>query len=99
MTAMARPERRTVRDLRRGNRAVLLRTLYLACPASRQELGGITGLSAGTVSNVTADLLADGVIVEAGLVESDGGRARALRPAGPPHGRPPPAPASAAPRP
>ena len=27
---MATPERRTVRDLRRGNRAVLLRTLYFA---------------------------------------------------------------------
>jgi predicted NBD/HSP70 family sugar kinase len=57
---------------------VLLRTLYLAGPASRQELGGMTGLSAGTVSNVTADLLTDGVIVEAGLVESDGGRPRVL---------------------
>ena len=71
---MVRPERRTVRDLRRGNRAVLLRTLYFAGPTSRHELTGLTGLSAASVSNVTGDLMADNVIVEAGLVESDGGR-------------------------
>ncbi|GAA3801251.1 ROK family transcriptional regulator [Sphaerisporangium flaviroseum] len=75
---MVRPERRTVRDLRRGNRAVLLRTLYFAGPTSRHELSGLTGLSAASVSNVTGDLIADHVIVEAGLVESDGGRPRVL---------------------
>ncbi|ACZ86650.1 ROK family protein [Streptosporangium roseum] len=75
---MVRPERRTVRDLRRGNRAVLLRTLYFEGPTSRHELSGLTGLSAASVSNVTGDLIADGIIVEAGLVESDGGRPRVL---------------------
>ncbi|GGK45430.1 sugar kinase [Planomonospora parontospora subsp. parontospora] len=75
---MVRPERRTVRDLRKGNRAVLLRTLYFAGPTSRHELTRLTGLSAASVSNVTGDLIADGVVVEAGLVESDGGRPRVL---------------------
>ncbi|WP_214111041.1 ROK family protein [Acrocarpospora catenulata] len=75
---MARPERRTVRDLRKGNRAVLLRELYFVGPTSRHELTALTGLSAATVSNVTGDLLADDVIVEAGLVDSDGGRPRVL---------------------
>ncbi|MFC4585224.1 ROK family protein [Sphaerisporangium corydalis] len=75
---MVRPERRTVRDLRRGNRAVLLRTLYFAGPTSRHELSGMTGLSAASVSNVAGDLIADNVVVEAGLVESDGGRPRVL---------------------
>ncbi|MFJ2033679.1 ROK family protein [Streptosporangium sp. NPDC087985] len=75
---MVRPERRTVRDLRRENRAVLLRTLYFEGPTSRHELSGLTGLSAASVSNVTGDLIADDIIVEAGLVESDGGRPRVL---------------------
>ncbi|WP_326822249.1 ROK family protein [Streptosporangium sp. NBC_01756] len=75
---MVRPERRTVRDLRRGNRAVLLRTLYFEGPTSRHELSGLTGLSAASVSNVTGDLITDNVVVEAGLVESDGGRPRVL---------------------
>ncbi|GAA3465706.1 ROK family protein [Nonomuraea roseola] len=83
---MSGPERRTVRDLRRGNRAILLRALYFGGPASRQELTGATGLSAATVSNVTAGLLAEGAIVEAGLVESDGGRPRVLLRVNPEHG-------------
>jgi predicted NBD/HSP70 family sugar kinase len=70
--------RRTTRDLRRGNRAVLLRALYFHGPASRQDLARLTGLSAATVSNVTAELLAEGVLVDAGQVDSDGGRPRVL---------------------
>ncbi|WP_062428280.1 ROK family protein [Herbidospora daliensis] len=83
---MVRPERRTVRDLRRGNRAVLLRALYFAGPTSRHELTALTGLSAATVSNVTGDLLADNVIAEAGLVDSDGGRPRVLLRVNPTYG-------------
>ncbi|GII61035.1 sugar kinase [Sphaerisporangium krabiense] len=78
MGGMAGPERRTVRDLRRGNRAVLLRNLFFAGPASRQELSHLTGLSAASVSNVTGDLLGENIVVEAGLVDSDGGRPRTL---------------------
>ncbi|WP_219471656.1 ROK family transcriptional regulator, partial [Nonomuraea rhizosphaerae] len=75
---MATPERRTVRDLRRGNRSMLLRALYFGGPASRNDLCRVTGLSAATVSTMTGDLLADNVIVEAGQVDSDGGRPRVL---------------------
>ncbi|GAA3800696.1 ROK family transcriptional regulator [Sphaerisporangium flaviroseum] len=75
---MARPERRTVRDVRRGNRAMLLRTLYFDGPASRNDLSGLTGLSAATVSTMTGGLLGDGIVVEAGQVDSDGGRPRVL---------------------
>jgi predicted NBD/HSP70 family sugar kinase len=57
---------------------MLLRTLYFSGPASRNELTGLTGLSAATVSTMTADLLNDNIIVEAGQVESDGGRPRVL---------------------
>ncbi|WP_214105165.1 ROK family protein [Acrocarpospora catenulata] len=75
---MARPERKTVRDVRKGNRGMLLRTLYFDGPASRHELTGLTGLSAATISTMTGDLLADNIIVEAGQVDSDGGRPRVL---------------------
>ncbi|WP_052863291.1 ROK family protein [Streptomyces niger] len=75
---MPERHRRTVRDLRRGNRARLLRRLYLEGPLSRQELAALTGLSSASVSNVTAELLADGLLEEAGSVDSDGGRPRIL---------------------
>ncbi|GAA4572406.1 ROK family transcriptional regulator [Planotetraspora kaengkrachanensis] len=78
--------RRTVRDLRRGNRAVLLRSLYFGGPASRNELSATTGLSAATVSNMTGDLLGENVIVEAGQVDSDGGRPRMLLRVNPEYG-------------
>jgi predicted NBD/HSP70 family sugar kinase len=70
--------RATVRDLRRHNRSVVLSRLYFDGPVSRQDLVGLTGLSAATVSNVTGALVEEGLIVEAGLVDSDGGRPRML---------------------
>ncbi|MGW5446703.1 ROK family transcriptional regulator [Streptomyces asiaticus] len=75
---MGQMNRRTVRDLRRGNRSTLLRQLYFQGPVSRQELGTLTGLSSGSVSNVVGELLADELVEEAGSVESDGGRPRTL---------------------
>ncbi|NLU72759.1 ROK family transcriptional regulator [Streptomyces sp. HNM0575] len=71
-------DRRTVRDLRRSNRAAVLRLLYFEGPLSRQELGPATGLSSGSISNVVTELLAEGVLEEAGSVGSDGGRPRTL---------------------
>jgi predicted NBD/HSP70 family sugar kinase len=68
----------TVRDLRAGNRARVLRALYFDEPRSRQELAGITGLSQASVSNVVGELISEGVVVEAGQVDSDGGRPRVL---------------------
>lgn len=70
----AAPPGRTPRDLRRSNRITVLRRLYFDGPASRVELAGQTGLSAATVTNVVADLLAAGLVVEAGQRGSDGGR-------------------------
>ncbi|MFF4803107.1 ROK family protein [Streptomyces sp. NPDC001351] len=75
---MAGRNGRTVRDLRRANRAVVLQRLYFDGPLSRFELGPVTGLSSGSVSNVVADLVADGLVEEAGSVDSDGGRPRTL---------------------
>src|SRR5260370_1417222 len=70
--------RATIRDLRRRNRSMLLRRLFFAGPLGRQELARQTGLSSATVTNVMSALLAEGVVVEAGVEESDGGRPRVL---------------------
>jgi predicted NBD/HSP70 family sugar kinase len=79
-------QRTTVRDVRRTNRSVLLSKLFLDGPVSRLELSRLTGLSAGTVSNVTGELIDEGLVVEAGLVESDGGRPRVLLTVNPTYG-------------
>jgi predicted NBD/HSP70 family sugar kinase len=71
-------ERRTVRDLRRSNRSVVLAKLYRDGPLSRQEVSAATLLSQASVSNLVAELLEDGLVEEAGLVDSDGGRPIAL---------------------
>jgi len=70
--------RATVRDLRRVNRTVVLRRLFLGGPLNRVVLAQLTGLSAGSVTNVTAELLEEGLIREVGFEESDGGRPRVL---------------------
>ena len=75
---MAGRNGRTVRDLRRGNRTVVLQRLYFDGPLSRFELAPATGLSGGSISNVVAELVEDGLVEEAGTVESDGGRPRTL---------------------
>lgn len=69
---------RTVRDLRRESRGAVLQRLYFDGPMSRHALGPATGLSSGSVSNVVAELLADGLVEEAGSVGSDAGRPRRL---------------------
>ncbi|MFG2828076.1 ROK family protein [Streptomyces sp. NPDC048434] len=75
---MAERPQRTVRDLRRANRTAVLERLYFDGPMSRQELVPATGLSSGSVSNVVTELTEDGLLEEAGVVESDGGRPRTL---------------------
>ncbi|MGK3942461.1 ROK family protein [Streptomyces sp. RP5T] len=75
---MAGRSGRTVRDLRRGNRAAVLQRLYFDGPMSRFELAPATGLSGGSISNVVAELVEDRLVEEAGTVESDGGRPRTL---------------------
>ncbi|MET9549120.1 ROK family protein [Streptomyces sp. NPDC006627] len=69
---------RTVRDLRRENRTAVLQRLYFDGPQSRFSLGPVTGLSSGSVSNVVAELVAEGLVEEAGSVDSAGGRPRTL---------------------
>ncbi|HTW06596.1 MAG TPA: ROK family transcriptional regulator [Acidimicrobiales bacterium] len=75
---MSTKGRATVRDLRRVNRGAVLRRLFLQGSLNRVALAQITGLSSGSVTNVTAALLEEGLICEVGLEESDGGRPRVL---------------------
>src|SRR5215469_9989737 len=79
-------KRGTVRDLRRENRSVLLWSLYFSQPRSRQELSQATGLSLASVSNVVHELLDEGIVIEAGSVDSDGGRPRVLLAMNPEYG-------------
>ncbi|OLE22250.1 MAG: sugar kinase [Actinobacteria bacterium 13_1_20CM_3_71_11] len=75
MTERRRP---TVRDLRRTNRSALLSELCRSAPLTRSDLGAATGLSQATVSNLVAGFIAEGLVVETGSVDSDGGRPSSL---------------------
>ncbi|MGV9213685.1 ROK family protein [Micromonospora sp. RB23] len=66
--------RATNRSVRLRNRSALLTKLFLDAPLTRQDLVRSTGLSQPAVSNVVTDLIDEGVVVEAGAAESDGGR-------------------------
>jgi predicted NBD/HSP70 family sugar kinase len=66
----------TTRDLRRRSRAALLSAVYLGQAASRPELAKLAGMSSAAVSNVVSDLIDDGLVAEAGSVDSNGGRPR-----------------------
>jgi glucokinase-like ROK family protein len=68
----------TVRDLRRRNRRSVLQRLYVDGRMSRLEMSQRSGLSAATVTNVVAELLAEGIVVEAGSEDSEGGRPRTI---------------------
>ena len=68
----------TVLDLRRVNRSTVLRRIYLDRSVSRQELSELSGLSPGTVTNVVAELLHEGIVIEAGIEASNGGRPRSI---------------------
>jgi predicted NBD/HSP70 family sugar kinase len=78
--------RGTIRDLRRENRAAVLWSLYFNRPGSRLELSATTGLSPASVTNVARELLDEGIVSEAGSMESDGGRPRTLLDINPDHG-------------
>jgi multiple sugar transport system substrate-binding protein len=69
---------RTTRDLRRINRSQALRTVYFDGPISRLQASRLTGLSPATVTNVTAELLSEGIIIESGSVDSEVGRPSTL---------------------
>ncbi|GCE31579.1 sugar kinase [Dictyobacter alpinus] len=68
----------TSRDVRRVNRSIVLHAIYRAGDISRLQLSQSAGLSVATVTNVVAELLAEGILLEAGLEPSNGGRPRTI---------------------
>jgi len=72
------PSRRTVRDLRRSNREHILRQIYFDAPISRLDVSQRLRLSPATVTSVVAEFLSEGLVIESGLEESEGGRPRTL---------------------
>jgi predicted NBD/HSP70 family sugar kinase len=83
---MIRASKPTVMDIRRVNRSTVLRSIYLDRSVSRQELSQLTGLSSATVTNVVAELFQDGIVIEAGMEESQGGRPRSILTINPTYG-------------
>lgn len=67
-----------MRDVRRANRSSLLTDLFHGALQSRQQLASSTALSQASVSNLIGEMLEEGLVEEAGLVGSDGGRPRVL---------------------
>ena len=67
-----------MRDVRRANRASLLTDLFHGGMQSRQQLAASTALSQASVSNLIGEMIDEGLVEEAGLVGSDGGRQRVL---------------------
>jgi predicted NBD/HSP70 family sugar kinase len=59
------PGKASMDDVRLRNRAVLLRALRRAGPASRTRLAALTGLSSGAVSSLSSEMLAEGLIAPA----------------------------------
>src|SRR5258707_10101407 len=84
--SMPRTRTTTVRDLRKSNRSLALWQVFLNGPLTRQEVGDLSGLSTATVSNLVAALEAEGVVVEVGLEDSNGGRPRGLLQVNPEYG-------------
>lgn len=83
---MPRTRTTTVRDLRKSNRARALWELYMNGPLTRQEVGVAAGVSPATVSNLVGELLEQGVVIEVGLEDSNGGRPRGLLQVNPEYG-------------
>jgi predicted NBD/HSP70 family sugar kinase len=84
--SMPRASAVTVRDLRNSNRSRALWELYMHGPLTRQAVGYAAGVSLATVSNLVGDLIEQGVIVEVGLEDSNGGRPRGLFQVNPEYG-------------
>lgn len=73
-TGSSGPGPATVSDVRQRNRRQALRSIILAGQMSRAELAKESGLSIGSVTNLATELIAEGLVMEAGVVASRGGR-------------------------
>src|SRR3954452_14292220 len=65
--------------LKRQNRAAVLRAIVSYGPISRRALRDTTGLTASTITNIVAELIAIGLVQELAACEPSGGPGRAGR--------------------
>ena len=63
-------------DIRISNRAGLLEAIRRNHGISRAELVDLTGLTQAAISNIVVELMAMGLVEEAGVITSGGGRPR-----------------------
>ncbi|MBC7250669.1 MAG: ROK family transcriptional regulator [Anaerolineae bacterium] len=71
MTRLWTANRQLIRAI---NRSTVLNIVKADGPISRTEIGRLSGLSPATVSEITADLIAEGLIYEKAAGDSTGGR-------------------------
>ena len=64
----------TVSSLRQRNTALALRQIIISGQTTRANLARDCNLSMASITNIVADLIADGLVVETGSVASRGGR-------------------------
>lgn len=64
----------TIRSLRTQNRSAALIHLITAGQATRAEIAAAAGLSSASATNIVADLMAEGLVAETGVLASQGGR-------------------------
>jgi predicted NBD/HSP70 family sugar kinase len=68
----------TTSTLARVNQTAIVEALRGMGALSRQQLGALTGLSPATINRLTATLIEEGAVVQAGHVPSTGGRPAVL---------------------
>lgn len=68
------------------NRQTIVQQLYFAGPVTRLELSQSCGLSPATITNIVSELLLEGVVIESGMEESQGGRPRTILSINPEYG-------------
>lgn len=64
----------TVRDVRQRNRRQALESIILSGQTTRAALAKESGLSVASVTNLVSELINEGLVIEAGLIASTGGR-------------------------
>ena len=64
----------TRQQTKEHNTTLVLKTIYGRDCVSRAEIARLTGLTRTTVSDIVGNLIADGLVIEAGYGESLGGK-------------------------
>ena len=60
--------------MHRFNQAAILRAVYEHSEIARKDIAALTGLTPATVTNIVADLMQEGLLVETGEGKSGSGR-------------------------